>query len=346
MRWHSESGSAVTVTMGQCQCCPGGQQGSWAVKDKQDSAKRQHQHHSSHFSDSDSALDSSQSGGVEDATCSHVKRPSGCSSQSSGKYSLRESMASCADFGQAEGPAVSHRSDVISMPTTPVSDNNDDSTEDASEEAPGRDSLTPLRDTSKSRKTSRSSCDSERGTVNPAGFMKTGLKSTLGRSLSLRLQRTTPRTEVLNSSSWVESVQPKKSHQRSMSLRLPRSQRRPRSLTGNNLPTICVDDGEHAAAARRQQDLSRKISLNRAFSLLSVNSLTRQEGTQQQQQQQQQQQKPVQKILRQPRRHHNTVRGMSGMAIGATNQAGQHRYYPTSASLRYPPRPVSATFDY
>lgn len=310
--------------MGQCQCCHGLQQDAG-----KDASQRPHSPFSNkqqHF-DTDSALDSTHSSGDDDPSYEPGKVSAGQSTKSPGKYSLRESIASCVDCAQAEFPLTAID---ITAPGVPSSDDNDDSTEDASD-APGRDSLTPLRDVPGLR-TSRGSSDSERGSVSPAASVKRGLKATLGRSLSLKLQRTTPRADVLNSSSWVGYTEAKQ-HQRSVSLRLPRTSRRPRNFS-TKLPTIYVDDAELRDRQQQEHDLTRKISLNHALSLLSVNSFARQET-----------QKPVQKILRQPRRRHNTVRGLSGMAIGASNQASLHRYYPTSTSRRHFPRPTS-TLDY
>lgn len=307
--------------MGQCHSC------RRAREDVGDPREREAVPHSG----SDSALDSSHSGG-EDASYlgEGIRRArSGRSSQSSGKYSLRDSVGSCGECERQERPPEKAR-EVHPVPGFRSVQDEEDSDGDS------RDSLQPLQDISKRSAFPGGSCDSVRGSVSPVSPAAKDLKERLGRSTSLKFRFASDNSaEVLNSWSWSGLT----SQRRSASLRLPRRPKRPRDL-GANLPTIYVENPEETQRRyREQQELSRKTSLKRALSLLSVNSLSR---DRQDVSMSQRSQKPVQKILRQPRRRHNTVRGMSGMAIDRANQASvQHAgacYYPTRNNVRFSPR--------
>lgn len=306
--------------MGQCHSC----------RSKQEEVSDPREQEVPH-SGSDSALDSSHSGGEDNCYLGEgIRRErSGRSSQSSGKYSLRDSVGSCGECERQDRPPEKAK-EVHPLPGFRSVQDEEDSDVDS------RDSLQPLQDISKRPAFSGGSCDSIRGSVSPVSPAARDLKEKLGRSTSLKFRfASDTSTEVLNNWSWSGLT----SHRRSASLRLPRRPKRPRDL-GANLPTIYVENPEETQRRNReQQDLSRKTSLKRALSLLSVNSLSR---DRQDVSVSQRNQKPVQKILRQPRRRHNTVRGMSGMAIDRANQASlQHSgtcYYPTRNNVRFSPR--------
>lgn len=268
---------------------------------------------------SDSALDSGHSYCDEasygdDARGSH-------SSESSGKYSLRESLASCAgEFGEQRDQGANSINELEELPEG----------EDSREVRSALDdSVRPLHFIFPARKVSRGSTSSERGSMNSISSVTAVLQERLGRSTSLKIRRSrAPESELLNhESSNSTSKQPR----RAVSLRLPRSHRR-RHEVDTNLPTIYVEESPKARI-QKERVPQRKTSLRRALSLLSINSLRQDTPVQQKPQ------KPVQRILRQPRRRHNTVRGLSGMAIDAANQPmvlqrSSTVYYPTAVTLR------------
>lgn len=265
------------------------------------------------------------------------------SSESSGKYSMRGSIGSCGECERSHLFPARIDECSIDMPVfceeKSVEEEEDGGvfTHDG-----GQDSLHPLQDVTRSRKVSRGSSrgsrgssSSERGSFSSVSSVTAILKARLGRSSSLTVQRDLPEAEVLSTCSSMppEAERP----HRTVSLRLPRSHRRPHD-SDTNLPTIYVDDSPQQQTARRGE---RKSSLRRALSLLSMNTLLRHDAVSSSSSKKAQ--KPVQKILRQPRRRHNTVRGLSGLAIDRSNQgitySGLQRahtlYYPTATSLRY-----------
>lgn len=278
-------------------------------------------------SGSDSAVDSTHSYCDEAASCGEHARGSH-SSESSGKYSLRESIASLGDCSHSSpGPATV-------SPVGMMQSFHADATEEARKARQGhaasQDALQPLQDASGPRKASRGSSCSERGSISSVSSVTAVLRDHLGRSISLKVRR--PRAgsaTVFHGSPALAAAQPPR--RRAVSLRLPRSHRRPHDAD-TNLPTIYIEDSPRAKGHVREY--RRKSSLRRALSLLSINSL-RQEALGHHHKSQ----KPVQKILRQPRRRHTTVRGLSGMAIDEANQPGVQGcntlYYPTATSMRH-----------
>ncbi|KAK7025574.1 hypothetical protein SK128_013160 [Halocaridina rubra] len=273
-------------------------------------------------SGSDSALDSGHSC-CEEASLQGERGRSSHSSESSGKYSLRESVASGADCE----PAQSNPQSIAQSPVSPGEVFNDD--KDIPGPSGNNDLLRPMQSLSRPRKVSKGSNSSDRGSVSSVSSITAVLQARLGRSISLKVRGSRNASESLNACSVTGSSN--KQHRRAVSLRLPRSHKRGRDAD-TNLPTIYVEDSPKAKQ-RENREFTRKSSLRRALSLLSMNSLVRQDSTNHQKQQ-----KPVQKILRQPRRRHNTVRGLSGMAIDDANQPVLQRagtlYYPTATSLR------------
>ena len=115
-----------------------------------------------------------------------------------------------------------------------------------------------------------------------------------------------------------------KKPRRTVSLRLPNKHRRP-SECETKVPTIYIGD---------PQPVRRKSSIQRALSLLSVDS-THAEP------------KPVQRILRQPRRRRH-VRGISGLPIEVPYttrlQRNQALYYPTH-NAQYARRETLAVYS-
>ncbi|KAK4300933.1 hypothetical protein Pmani_026903 [Petrolisthes manimaculis] len=267
---------------------------------------------------SDSALDSGHSY-CDEASYGDDVRGSH-SSESSGKYSLRESLSCGGDFGDQRDQGGNSSNELEDLPE------GEDSREVRSA---CEDSVRPLHFIFPARKVSRGSTGSERGSITSVSSVTAVLQERLGRSTSLKIRRSrAPETELLkHESSNSMSKQPR----RAVSLRLPRSHRR-RHEVDTKLPTIYVEESPKARI-QKEREPQRKSSLRRALSLLSINSLRQEPPIQQKPQ------KPVQRILRQPRRRHNTVRGLSGMAIDAANQPmvlqrSSTVYYPTAATLR------------
>ncbi|KAG7174935.1 hypothetical protein Hamer_G015134 [Homarus americanus] len=264
------------------------------------------------------------------------------SSESSGKYSTRDSIGSCG--GDCDRPHVHQGRIEECVMDLPVFSEEQDGPEDEGDNGVFTDdpcqgnSLHPLHDLTRSRKVSRGSSrgsrgstSSERGSFSSVTSVTAILKARLGRSTSLIVQRDPSEAEVLSTCSYVPPGT-QRPH-RAVSLRLPRSHRPPHE-SDTNLPTIYVDDSPQQSDHRGQ----RKSSLRRALSLLSMNTSLRHDAASSQKAQ-----KPVQKILRQPRRRHNTVRGLSGLAIDKSNQGtmcgslqrAHTLYYPTATSLRH-----------
>ncbi|MPC34289.1 hypothetical protein E2C01_027673 [Portunus trituberculatus] len=243
------------------------------------------------------------------------------SSESSGKYSFRGSVSSLGE----ERHALHARTEDCFADTPVFEDEEEEEDGDADTE----DSLKPLHGLNRGRKVSRGSVSSERGSFSSVTSVSI-LKARLGRSSSL----TVPDDKC----SCPEPCSGR--GPRTVSLRLPCSYRGPD--TDTNLPTIYVDDSP------RQRCRGRRSSLRRALSLLSLPSLLRGDTAAGpvQAAAPPKQHKPVQKILRQPRRRHNTVRGISGLAIdGGTSGSGgaacpnlqraHTLYYPTAATMRH-----------
>lgn len=321
--------------MGQCQYCRRNPSSSSADAPGQEpSYTMNHQTRETlagRHSGSDSAVDSGHSC-CDEASCGGEQGRSSHSSESSGKYSLRESVGSVAECEKASLSHGQARALSGEMQELSIFSENESSSEKGGSEAGGgdEDALRPLQDIPRSRKVSRGSTGSDRGSISSISSVTAVLRARLSRSSSLKVERNCDDgggTPTLGSPPLTSGQQPR----RAVSLRLPRSHRRGHD-SDTNLPTIYVEDSpqsKHPQAPGR----GRKSSLRRALSLLSVNSLARHYPPQPKTQ------KPVQKILRQPRRRHNTVRGMSGMAIDRANQAGLQRantlYYPTAATLRH-----------
>ncbi|XP_071520527.1 uncharacterized protein [Panulirus ornatus] len=323
--------------MGQCQYCrrPSNLSTSDSASPEKNHMGGAHQSQDAltgRHSGSDSALDSGHSC-CDEGSCGDGGGParSSHSSESSGKYSLRESIGSC---GECERPHFNPEVTVASGNATrafPVVDI--DPVEGTSRvgepTSPDEDALEPLQDITHARKVSRGSTCSERGSISSMSSVTAVLRARLGRSTSLKVRRPRAESETLCPDS--PDVSAAKQRRRAVSLRLPRSHRRPHDAD-TNLPTIYVEESPRSKC-QNGREFSRKSSLRRALSLLSMNSL-RQEVPGHHKPQ-----KPVQKILRQPRRRHTTVRGLSGMAIDAANQPGLQRsntlYYPTATSLRH-----------
>ena len=277
------------------------------------------------------------------------------SSESSGKYSFRGSVGSLGEERQAL-----HTRGEDYFADAPVFEDEKEEEEEGCGDT--EDSLQPLHGLNRMRKVSRGSVSSERGSFSSVSSVTTILKARLGRSSSLSVPH--PEDEALNECSCPEPCGAR--GQRTVSLRLPRSYGGTDADT--NLPTIYVDDSP------RQHCRGRRSSLRRALSLLSFPSLLRGEAAAgpvppappPQKQKPVQKfvqkpvqkpvqkfvqkpvQKPVQKILRQPRRRHNTVRGLSGLAIDGASassasaagacpnlQRAHTLYYPTAATMRH-----------
>lgn len=284
----------------------------------------------SRHSGSDSALDSGHSF-CDEGSCGDGQARSSHSSESSGKYSLRESLAS---NGDCERPPINAASEASSGTVLHAFHGNPSATDGAIKKTQEvnvaeDDSLRPLQYVSRVRKISRGSTSSERGSICSVSSVTAVLRERLGRSSSLKVRRHRAESETLQPGS--PALATVRRPRRAVSLRLPRSHRRSHEQD-TNLPTIYVEDSPRA---RNHNDrmMGRKSSLKRALSLLSMNSLRQDVAGHQKPQ------KPVQRILRQPRRRHNTVRGLSGMAIDAANQPVLQRsstlYYPTAATLRH-----------
>lgn len=251
------------------------------------------------------------------------------SSESSGKYSLRGSEASLGE----DRFALHAREDACLLDMPVFEDEEDEAAEDGSGGAAG-EGAAPLHGGT-GRKVSRGSVSSERGSFSSVSSVavNTILKARLGRSSSL----TVPEDDPCSCPAPCTAR-----GARTVSLRLPRSYG---GDGDTNLPTIYVDDSP------RQQCRGRRSSLRRALSLLSLSTVLRGEAAPTAPAPREapppKQQKPVQKILRQPRRRHNTVRGMSGLAIdGASGvqgggaacpalQRAHTLYYPTAATMRH-----------
>ncbi|CAL4119840.1 unnamed protein product [Meganyctiphanes norvegica] len=193
------------------------------------------------------------------------------------------------------------------------------------------------------RKVSRSS--SGRESHSSIGSITAILRARLTRSTSLRMSPTEAEVHDIETktSSVIESSQKTNRPRRSVSLRLPLTQK-PTDNSETTIPTIYVADTPQCQTSNNDSR-NRKHSVRRALSLLSVNSL----NSLLKHESRSHPPKPVQRILRQPRRRHQTVRGISGLAIDASNQemngvyrdraiCGLYRsntvYYPTATSLR------------
>lgn len=250
------------------------------------------------------------------------------SSESSGKYSLRGSEASLGE----DRLALHAREDACLLDMPVFEDEEDEAAEDGG--AAGEGAGPPHGDPG-SRKASRGSAGSERGSFSSVASVAvtTILKARLGRSSSL----TVPEDDPCSCPAPCTAR-----GARTVSLRLPRSYG---GDGDTNLPTIYVDDSP------RQRCRGRRSSLRRALSLLSLSTVLRGDAAPASPAPREalppKPQKPVQKILRQPRRRHNTVRGMSGLAIdGASGvqgggaacpalQRAHTLYYPTAATMRH-----------
>lgn len=284
----------------------------------------------SRHSGSDSALDSGHSF-CDEGSCGDGQARSSHSSESSGKYSLRESLGSS---GECERSPLTIAAEASSRGAPHAFPGHASSTGGTLREAEEgsvaeEDALRPLQYVSRLRKVSRGSTSSERGSICSVSSVTAVLRERLGRSSSLKVRRHRGESETLQPDALMLATV--RRPRRAVSLRLPRSHRRAHE-PDTNLPTIYVEDSPRPRG-HVERVMSRKSSLKRALSLLSMNSL-RQEGSSNQRQQ-----KPVQRILRPPRRRHNTVRGLSGMAIDTANQSSLQRsntlYYPTAATLRH-----------
>lgn len=239
------------------------------------------------------------------------------SSESSGKYSLRGSEASLGE----ERPPLHSREDACLM-DMPVFEDEEDEAEGGVDGGGGVGATDSVQRLYGRRKASRGSVSSERGSFSSVSSVTTILRARLGRSSSL----TVPEDDPCSCPAPCHARGP-----RTVSLRLPRSY----GDGATNLPTIYVDESP------RQRCRGRRSSLRRALSLLSLSTVLRSEAAATPPPQApQKQQKPVQKILRQPRRRHNTVRGMSGLAIDGQAacpalQRAHTLYYPTAATMRH-----------
>ena len=324
---------SVALAMGQCQYC---RRASISTVESSPEKGRDfslsgglHPPESRH-SGSDSALDSGHSF-CDEGSCGDGQARSSHSSESSGKYSLRESLGSS---GDCDRPSLTTTVEPSSGTVLHAFHGHASGVEGRLKETEEvsvteEDALRPLQYMSRVRKVSRGSTSSERGSICSVSSVTAVLRERLGRSSSLKVRRHRAESESLQSDS--PALVTVRRPRRAVSLRLPRSHRRAHE-PDTNLPTIYVEDSPRARG-NSERTMARKASLKRALSLLSMNSL-RQEVSNHQKQQ-----KPVQRILRQPRRRHNTVRGLSGMAIDTANQSMLQRsntlYYPTAATLRH-----------
>ncbi|XP_076057880.1 uncharacterized protein LOC143035144 [Oratosquilla oratoria] len=294
---------------------------------------------------SDSALDSGHSS--DEGSCGDprgTRNSHSSSSESSGKYSLRDS-----DIEQHHHTRAKGRNSIDKSKLCPNYHEDDPSPPGGDGGLPGEDCVLPLSDICRSRKVSHESCFSDRrSSQSSVSSFTAALRVRLGRSTSLRSQGDEPMFTA--GSSIISSLRRgSDGPRRCVSLRLPRSHRRTND-GDTNLPTIYVDESpkENLNSCLSSPDpagstghLQRKSSLRRAFSL-SLNSMgPKHEGSSSAASAKSQPKAPK-KILRQPRRRHHTVRGLSGLAIDDANQSqspyGLQRahtlYYPTATSMR------------
>ena len=281
---------------------------------------------------SDSALDSSHSDEDEAGPCrgnankkitlnneSHESH----SSESSGKYSMRESISSSVSYENQS----KRKNSVDEIPESPGSSENNDDVFQFPLTPPLPQSSNTARDM-KLRNISWESTESDNISRSSMTNVAAAIRAKFQRSFSLKESYNPPQLEEVTK----DTTRRRKRAQRTVSLRLPREQRHEDEDMDTKLPTIYFDDEEKPSGFRGE----RRSSLNMALSLLSINSSRRSSLTEKPQ-------KPVQRILRQPTRRHQTVRGISGLAIDGSRQPPsmnnrlQHSstlYYPTVVSMR------------
>ncbi|CAL4129907.1 unnamed protein product [Meganyctiphanes norvegica] len=333
--------ATVTEVMGQCQSCRKSS-GAEVLEESGRNAGNPGPHQLQcpdicvdHNTGSDSALDSGHS---SDHCCDACSQHS---SESSGKYSLRGSTGSCCGNGDRENAVQ------LSPSHLQVFDSNEESQENVSRTESvnwgGNDALTPFY--------AYQGCSNESSICSVNSLAAIYNDDILTRSKSLRVDRDVPLASSVASSrasspcpgSYGTRHRPK----RSISLKIPRRRKRSRKGDTLNLPTIYADDMPKDTKKQNKSAPSSPKSgtIRRALSLLSMNSLVHhhEEGTASPRSPSGV--KATRSILRQPRRRHNTVRGMSGMAIDSANQPGYYQgrpisphsltcYYPTATSLR------------
>ena len=290
---------------------------------------------------SDSALDSSHSD-EEDPTDkgkilkSNTRKPSivlsriesstreSHSSESSGKYSMRDSIGSSttSDKNARDKTSEATKTGHSDIPTTPESLTAAD--DDVFQYPNTSTSYQPIDMTKKTKLRNiiwHSAESADPYTRSSMTNVTAAIRARFQRSLSLK-ESNLPPEHIINEL----NEKSKKRAIRTVSLRLPRDRRDKDFDT--KLPTIYVDDKSQSYRGERRS------SLNIALSLLSLNTTGRRSSLTTEKPQ-----KPVQKILRQPTRRHQTVRGMSGLAIDGSRQSSyaQHPgtlYYPTVVSMR------------
>ena len=200
------------------------------------------------------------------------------------------------------------------------------------------ESLKIPKDTTRTRKISWGSVESDTGSRASLTTMSASFHAKIRRSTSLRTPRPLPNTDTVSSISVpTNEFEGVRVARRTVSLHIPREA----CTTYSYFERSSINEEILRALQKSQPRLNqrRKSSIRQALSLLNLNTVSRRESFISKEKKE----KPVQKILRQPTRRHNTVRGMSGLAIDGSHQrymgmGGLHRsqtvYYPTTTSVR------------
>ena len=336
--------------MGQCQYCRKSANMK-SAENKENIAKKSSKSSSrqSVSGSSDSALESSHSDDdnpeiQRDFKSEFDAKGKRCySSESSGKYSLKDSSGSCLDYDhnfrfKSQTDTIS---EVVELDETMFSGSFSEceevfaSTQDI-QITPKESSLRKL----KTRKVSWGSNDSDTFSLSSNQSNSVAiLRARIKRSISLREQRQFSQSEMThNLESSMKGSRKQTCARRTVSLRLPKSQRKGYDFD-TKLHTIYVDDSPRCSKSYNGSG-KRRNSLQQALSLLSLNSLKKETASTSSDPRPQ---KQVQRILRQPTKRHRTVRGISGLAIDNANQCmprytqfqqSSTLYYPTTTSIR------------
>ncbi|CAL4144388.1 unnamed protein product [Meganyctiphanes norvegica] len=197
-------------------------------------------------------------------------------SDSSGKYSLRDSIGSCNEdiIGQSPHKQQDKISSTLGIPYTKEPEEDVQLGDD--------DVFTPGKPASPETPTSLTEHSSPthigRDSVTSITSVKALLRARLYRSISFKRGKS---TNDLNYST-KKNETPQRRLRRTVSLRLPRKHKK--SIEDTIIPTIYADE-----PSKSKGSLKRRASLRRALSLISMNAFNRQQQQQQQQQKQQQQ---------------------------------------------------------
>ena len=238
-------------------------------------------------------------------------------SASSSKCSFRDSNGNCFEYEQESRESSTVREagstlELLKIPSKDISD----------------DSLQIPKDVTRTRKISWGSVESDTGSRASLSTMSVNIQAKVRRSKSLKTSRPIHDDEIASIKPEIE-IEPPPRTRRAISLHLPR--KFSTQIIKPKRRSVNEDYLRYRGGSLPRMSERRKSSIQQALSLLSLESFREKK------------EKPVQKILRQPTRRHDTVRGMSGLAIDGSHQRllgmdslyrSQTVYYPTNTSVR------------